>query len=558
MPKSVVFAYMMVLGALIPNLSKASTECSLVSLDQQGISAIVQLVRNPHCDIRSVDDVLAQLPVSMRSTFTLFYRSQSLQGPHATDFQNPRAILTNADFGKASSKQIYLSFNGNPSQAGYKNLEILEIDLKRPPEDIFRYFDLEFPEKANSSNYSWNEIQRGIKISGPNPARCVACHGSPTRPIFPTYPNWSGAYNSRHMEVNPTEVKQLESLIKNSANLPGSRYRHLIWKPKDTFGSEGLIGNSRTNYFNSQLAGANMARIAKLIQRDPEYRLYRPAILASTMSCENFEGFFPKQIKSQLDYNILNLHNLVNRYPSNKQNLIRKKFYDQGQLQFGDGYQTSQENPWRNWTAMNLLWFDTLSAQGIDKGDKYVASIRYLFEGRGWDLTTWFIDLRKNTYSMSDGGDWSNGLTIALFNSDPELSDIRTKLFETSTYFHNSPDNPRIQQVCNELQQSSIALLSKAAPISAIHSNRRQIHDQDTKLPSTFSNTCTSCHTQTNIGPYIPFNDAEKFRVWAKTGRNKDLLIYRLNTSDDFARMPLNKNLNPDELADLMSYIQSL
>lgn len=552
------------LSAVIPRLSNASTSCLMGDLNSAGIRGLVKTIRNPDCNIRKIDDVLAILPEGMRSSFALMYRSQSLQGPHKVDYQNPRVILTNAATEQTPEKQIFLSFNGKPSLAGYANLEVLEIDLSRKPEDVFRYFDIQFPDETVTQTQSWDEIQKQIQTSHANPAHCVACHGTPAKPIFKTYPQWDGSYASTDARDDKNEVRQIQIFRKNTLADRNSRYRHLIWRYDDEAlkgyselqKGQMLNGNSNPAGFNLMLAEANHQRIAKAIKNDPLYRQFRPAILAASMKCADFEGFIPAKVRSQLDQNVMQSFDLQAKYPVSEQNAIVRKFESYGEYQFGDGWLAIRERPWRSWPAMHLLWFDTLSNQGRDRSDKGVTAIRYLFEGRGQDISSWFIDIKKNSYSMSDGRIWSAQLAFSMIQTDPELKDIAYQL-QGSYEMDVSPYQRNFSKVCEQLKASSVKLLEDV-DVPILKKSSSSVVDSGLKIPKVFQTSCATCHSQAKIAPVIPFANPSQLNTWLSRPENKEMILYRLNTTDGFERMPLNRNLSKDELAELMAYIQGL
>ena len=59
---------------------------------------LVSLIKNPSCEVKNIKDVIAKLPDFMSKNTILVNRSQSLQGPHKTDYVFPRAILNSFYF----------------------------------------------------------------------------------------------------------------------------------------------------------------------------------------------------------------------------------------------------------------------------------------------------------------------------------------------------------------------------------------------------------------------------------------------------------------------------
>jgi hypothetical protein len=74
--------------------SAFSSPCKPSSNDDFSMIELKRLIRSEDCKIKSVSDLIEFLPDSMKRSSNLIYRSQSLQGPHRVDFQNPRVILS--------------------------------------------------------------------------------------------------------------------------------------------------------------------------------------------------------------------------------------------------------------------------------------------------------------------------------------------------------------------------------------------------------------------------------------------------------------------------------
>lgn len=87
--RSIVIIFMLTLS-----ISALAAPCRPSENQPFALLELTSLIRNPECKVKSIDDVLGVIPEHMKSRFSLFYRSQSLQGPHNKDFIYPRAILS--------------------------------------------------------------------------------------------------------------------------------------------------------------------------------------------------------------------------------------------------------------------------------------------------------------------------------------------------------------------------------------------------------------------------------------------------------------------------------
>ncbi len=161
---------------------------------------------------KSVDEMLALLPPSMKKQFLMVYDSRSTQ---SASIDAPRVILTTPDH------QFYLSFSGNlaaPDTSPDARLEIIEqYGLGES-----RFAEISFQNRQAQVNRE--------------PRNCVHCHrGSP---IFDGYPHWPGfiasTHNGRAYGENSGsgriarlefEESALQRFIQNAPNHP--RYRNL-------------------------------------------------------------------------------------------------------------------------------------------------------------------------------------------------------------------------------------------------------------------------------------------------------------------------------------------
>lgn len=73
--------------------------------------------------------------------------------------------------------------------------------------------------------------------------------------------------------------------------------------------------------------------------------------------------------------------------------------------------------------------------------------------------------------------------------------------------------------------------------------------------PATFLNTCIKCHVDTPVGPPIPFNQPQKFKLWISDITNLKKIEYRL-TAPQIERMPPTRDLDDNELNEIHRYLQ--
>ena len=222
--------------------------------------------------VNSVEGLLAALPRDLLIHYSLVFSSRSLQD---ASFENPRAVLFGSD------AQFILTFNGDPSQHGFDAVETMEFDA-HANRFIFREI-----------TFSPDEAQPTVKISDPNPARCVACHDRPARPIWDVPPAWPGVYGERYgAGLSALELKGLRRFLAAQASHP--RYRYLLGAAaladRDTY-----VANSRAAYngvavdppnarLSAHLAAFNVRSILSELAAQPGFASYLYALLASAGS----------------------------------------------------------------------------------------------------------------------------------------------------------------------------------------------------------------------------------------------------------------------------------
>jgi hypothetical protein len=221
-------------------------------------------------NIQSVESALSLLPDELRSNFTLIYDSNGIQQATPRD---PRAIL----FSKDGS--FILSFNGDPSLAGYNTIEVLQF---REVEKKFEFRDISFSEG------------KPAVISRANPKLCLQCHGSNPAPIWESYSLWLGAYGSEddafNDSLNHIEKQNFEKFRPYWRQSP--RYSNLVLSSVASRYfpySNGLGGlydlrdedvTFRPNLRLSLLLGRHQAqRIVENLRKSPLYEKYKALIL---------------------------------------------------------------------------------------------------------------------------------------------------------------------------------------------------------------------------------------------------------------------------------------
>lgn len=273
---------------------------------------------NSSAEEKSIPSVLSDLHQyypELFSNYILMYKSRSLQ---KSSFLYPRVLLNSKD-----SKTI-ISFNGNPKDHGYNNLEVVEFDEK---EDRFKFREISF-------------FDGKAKVSEVNPKKCLRCHQSSSRknvdprPNWEPYNMWPGAYDSTghgsdfirkgsdkfdpHLynlfsQENEMYQKFLDTVASNH-----DRYKYLVPIAKNTSGlyfpsltaASGSKGpHHLTTALTEQLGLLNTRRIVRLIKTSPLMEFYKETVLGA-FRCDKM--FMPKDLlnwhKSKTNMEPVNLN----------------------------------------------------------------------------------------------------------------------------------------------------------------------------------------------------------------------------------------------------------
>ena len=142
----------------------------------------------------SVDPLVRRLPVSLRSSWTALFESDSLQSASVT---RPRIVL----FDSTTS----VAFSGQDEE-----LERWSFDLGT---DRFTFS---------------SERPRGAGRAAAGAKACAACHGADPRPIWHEYPTWRGAFGSANDRLRGTEATQFAQFMRVRSRLSSYRWLRQI------------------------------------------------------------------------------------------------------------------------------------------------------------------------------------------------------------------------------------------------------------------------------------------------------------------------------------------
>jgi len=499
---------------------------------------------------KTIEGVLAALPIDYRSKYILVYRSQSLQ---AASFEYPRVIMTGL------RRDLLITFNGSSGQKGVSSLEVIEFN---PKNNRFDFHEINFDKSG----------KKLPTYSGLNPVKCMACHQSPSRKDIDMRPNWepynswpgiftgvaslveADYYNSegaqnlivqRHsrvmsesdQELMLTEIRQekerfLEFWARRNDH---PRYRSLIIKPEVLERFQNLeIGRKYDNpidpvAFTNELAPMNFSRVARIISETPYYEVYK-YVLATGIRCDYIS--MPEDLKSW--------HNSAQLGAE-----ISKESGDSRQFQVG-------------------------------------ALLRYIFEPQGFDTSDWSMDFRtrgKFAFRGRFGTPSSpfRQLEDALFAQDKSLRDFyyqtteelinKNKLtpseLQRARYFYKGRDENCVARIAATNRIMNQFLESIESP-ELVWGER--VDDRQVNIQSELFSSCVACH-EGGLAPKINFGDPAVFgeqlkRQGYSRGRLIDEMIFRLSDdANSIERMPpfdFSRELKLELIRYLESYRDSI
>jgi hypothetical protein len=474
-----------------------------------------QLIRAGN--IGTIEQLLAALPATERSHYTLVFESRSLQG---ASLKSPRAILFGPD------ARLILTFNGDPAQRGYRTLETMEFDATSQE---FRLRELEFAAGGGAP-----------VVSAVNPERCARCHGTPARPVWDTFPLWPGAYGERYRShLSARERSGLASFLAAQPTHP--RYRQLLYTERyadaQTFrpSAVSLYSGSVQEPPNAELTLAltrlQSQAITRQLEQQPAFAAYRYALLGmADEACGALAEFYPEALWRAQREGFARF--ATDTVAANARQAQLKA------LRAGAAARAQVSN-----AALLQLRFVAESALGVQTRD-------------------WTLALEKGTYDFSLPPLAPQPLREALLreleSDDPSLRELS----DTST----SADGDRY---CSYLRRRSRAALTPAATGAPLltDASRAAAAPAASADPAAAAappslQLCIACH-ESGVAPPLPFSDAAQLARQLHTrgtphGALLDEIRFRLSAAAGAQRMPLGLNLSDADRASLERYFAAL
>ena len=469
--------------------------------------------------IGSVEALVAALPAELRTYYTLAFSSRSLQ---SATFANPRAILYGSD------ANFVVTFNGDSSGRGYAAVETMEFDAT---ENRFVFREISFAPDGDPAART---------VSAPNPARCVACHGAPARPIWDVPPAWPGIYGERYgAGLSPAEANGIRAFLALQPAHP--RYRHLLaaarFAERETYVPSahaiynGATVESPNERLSVLLATLNVRSILAELVSQPGFAAHRYVMLATAgTNCGAPASFYPEheQAAIQRDYEAFRQLTLTAAERQAEIKTLRRANRGHAVRRSGDP------------TELQSLRFVTERSLGLSTAN-------------------WTLALERGTYDLSAP---EGALTLgeALFGivaaQDHGLRDL-------AAYRDFSADDA----YCEHLRRESRRAIAAWYALHPLAATGRLASPEASSTGSAAAHpapleSCVSCHSS-DVAPLLPFADPTALAARLgeghyPRGRLLDEILYRLAPEAGADRMPRGTNLGPDEQRELEAYFLSL
>lgn len=242
----------------------------------------LDVARDP--DVKSTLDFFNKLPKGVLQTFTLIYKSNSVQ-KEGVDSNWPRVLRQSAD-----GKMIF-SYTCEPNSPTYNSIEMIRFDDK---ENGYKFTSIDFKGKGAT--------EVGSRVVE-NPMSCHGCH-SPTkyqysdpRPVWQMYSFWDGVYGSTDDRLLNDELKNFKAFKETQANNPC--YQLLPWPDKSkgqTYPNYDLYPYSTVNKTSDYHLRPNLKltevhshllakRLARKFMAVPRFKKLKFLVLMDALGC---------------------------------------------------------------------------------------------------------------------------------------------------------------------------------------------------------------------------------------------------------------------------------
>jgi mono/diheme cytochrome c family protein len=489
-----------------------------VPADRFTFQSIHDLIANHQ--VETVEQLLAALPQELRAHYTLVFSSRSLQDANP---QSPRAILFGTD------ALLIITFNGERSQRGYESVETMEFSSET---NTFSFREISFTADSSPGT---------PQISDPNPARCVACHDNPARPIWDTPPVWPGVYGERYgAGLSSAELRGIRGFV--SSQPTHARYRYLL-DTNTLADRDRYLTNSRASYNgqsieppNSQLsallATLNVRSILASLAERPAFSPHLHVLLAAAGdTCGSISDFYPAFMRNDIAAEIRQFS--ASAAAADRRQALSKTVRRAGRADA----RTGLAHP----TELTALRFVAERSLGVP-------------------TQHWTLAFERGSYDLSappSAVTFERALFNWLVRTDPQLAVLASyRTYDESDAY------------CAHLRQASQASLAdwytthytptRSARAADAAGNP---NEERTSTPALLQ-TCIACHSN-DAAPRLPFAAPELLATLLREGhyphgRLLDEILFRLTPRAGPNRMPRGIDIDDAQQHQLENYFMDL
>lgn len=476
------------------------------------VPSFAQLQRDQHRFSNYIEfvDYLFSTAPALRQQFVLLHQSASLQIASKT---HPRILV----FGGGK----VFTFSEHPDNKKLR-VEMMEID-------------------SNTRDINLREIifgENGAQFD-PNPKSCVACHGSPAKPVWDPYDFWPNAFGSLSGSApGRDEIRAYKNLVDKKSHSPV--LEQLI------FPSEPNLTDEQINPLTYVLSQAHFynwwkRKLAPFPQQS-DLNGFRYALLSTLNLCQyqsTRNGFahekakvlelftksaIPQEAKDRLDLIFSTIEN------------DRRKF------------KTFLESSYDNLFPHHDVDF-SFSRTRLDSESQALALTYWILDLAGIDTSDLPMSLVKNNYLVSMPTNFPLDLLTVLYDVRPDLFyDLEVTSQDLAT-----GHSGWIKLNCEQLRTLARGQTTDfSAPTQWLQPNRIR-----TSQPPI--NRCAKCHVEgaDPLAPAIPFHDSQ---LMARQLRNTHLGKAILSRIHDEGKnqMPPRHPLSRTEKEAVSAYIEAL
>ncbi len=447
-------------------------------------------------------EFLQQTYPGLFDNFVLLHNSQSLQ---AASFEHPRLLLYQGG--------SILAFNEGSQEK--RRVELIETD---PQTFEMHFHEIEFQP---SGKVAFNE----------NPTVCVACHGTPLRPLWNPYDFWPNAFGSAVGRLRSHEEKQAYDNFRAHRLGPVESRLQFSATTHSRYTSAEI---PQIEAFTQYISHLNMGRWVNQFFPTDKIPPYIYALIASLQGCEALETYIPDDVLRQMSYSQTSTWQHTKDAHDALANLL--------DAQYGKLFPSYHVN--------FPMDFGRLEKNGnIHK----LSQMRWLLENFGQSHRALVMSRAENAFLFDSPANFSIDLLKTLYVLRPHYF---TKL--SSTYVKAELSYPKTD--CQELKQMSLETLSGVRLPSPYPFVSHQ--QMDPAQPPI--GRCMTCHnSQLNSVPMrtppIPFERPFELRQMLMQSDLGlfDKIMTRIHITGP-GKMPPFGDLTDKEKASIEAYLQRI